>query len=373
MASEVTNARLIGAVAASLVVHAVLAATLPSELRASTAPPTRPTSEVEFQVLDPLPPPAPELRMETTRPNERMPTASLRPTFEPPPAVAPTTEPAVTSSATSVVPSTPPVPTPEQPEQPSDRPITVPGGLRIDPRAVALGAVGTGPRVAAPQAIDAPAVESAEARDARLGEQHSRFLAAAGNRRDYVTRRGPPDLRRRPDGSYVFTGSAFSARILPDGTVQFSDRNNVRFGEFGGPVNSVGATVRFDVTDALERRAGNDPYQAERRWFLEETESLRERLGTEHRSRTSAVEERGLRGRLERIWADATKPAAGRRASLFRLWDDLAEDETGMPMRRAVLTFIRTRLPAGSPDAYPAGELAALNERRQSGEAFAPY
>ncbi|MBC7172295.1 MAG: hypothetical protein H5U40_07720, partial [Polyangiaceae bacterium] len=229
------------------------------------------------------------------------------------------------------------------------------------------------PRAPAPQASDGPGPESAEAQSARLSEQHSRFLATVGNRRDYITRREPPDLRRRPDGSYVFTGSAFRARILPDGTVQFSDRNNVRFADFGGPSDSVGATVRFDITDAAERRAGNDPYRAERRWFFEETESLRERLGTEHRAGVSATEQRGLRGSLERVWADATKPAVSRRAALFRIWDDLAEDETGAPMRQMVLTFIRTRLPVGSGDAFSPDELARLNGRRQSGETFAPY
>ncbi len=372
MATETTNGRVLGAVLASLAAHAVLAAALPTEIAAHTRV-REEIAEIDFQVLEIAPPPetAPPPPAEVAPPPpEPVAVAAVAPIPDRPP-VAPT--PAASSSSAAST-SAPQETAPSERPAPDEAPITVPGGLRIDPRAVALGAMAAaGPRTPAPQAVDAPAVESAEARDARLTEQHSRFLATVGNSRDYVTRRGPPDLQRRPDGSYVYTGSAFSARIAPDGTVQFSDRANVRFGNFGGPDNSVGATIRFDITDAAERRHGNDPYQAERRWFLSETEELRERLGTEHRTATAVTEERGLRGSLERIWGDTTKPASRRRASLFRIWDDLAEDETGMPMRRAVLTFIRTRLPQGSPDAYPAEELAALNGRRQSDEAFAPY
>jgi hypothetical protein len=374
MASELTNARVFGSIAASLVVHAVIAATLPSEILARTAPVERPVSELEFLVIEPsepvvVPEPEPE---EATPPPEPVRTAAIRPPAEPPRVVEPPSEPVEAPSA-SVTGSTTTDERPEEPVETPETPITVPGGLRLDPRAVALGAMGSGPRRPVPQDLDGPAVESAEARDERMSEQHSRFLASVGNRRDYISRREPPDLRRRPDGSFTYTGSAFSARILPDGTVQFSDRNNVRFGDFGGPESSLGATVRFDIPDALERRAGNDPYQAERRWFLDETESLRERLGTEHRTTTAVSESRSLRGNLERVWGDAAKPAPRRRASLFRIWDDLAEDETGMPMRRVVLTFIRTRLPQGSPEAYPVDELAALNARRQSAAAFEPY
>jgi hypothetical protein len=41
--------------------------------------------------------------------------------------------------------------------------------------------------------------------------------------------------------------------------------------------------------------------------------------------------------------------------------------------RQLIESFIRQHLPAGSADAYPAVELAALNQRRTSTTRFAPY
>ena len=63
----------------------------------------------------------------------------------------------------------------------------------------------------------------------------------------------------------------------------------------------------------------------------------------------------------------------------FELWDECLE--TGEPdeveaagrARAAVLAFIRGHLPAGSPHAFGAAELARLNSRRQSRQPFVPY
>jgi hypothetical protein len=379
------NWGLYGGVVLSAIVHAVTASMMPTTLHARIQTAPSEVSEMQFEVLEEPPiraPEPPEPRLEPPPPAVApIPLTSIRPDFEPPRAEPPAEEP----QPTRPDPVEPTEPSegeatggavseaPEAPTEPTEPSITAPDGLRIDPRAVALGALGGGPRQIRPQAQDLPPAETAAEASRRLSEQHSQFLSAQANRRDYITRREPPDLRRRPDGSFVYTGSAFSARILPDGRVEFSDRANVRFGDFGGPSNSLGATVRFDISDAAERRHGNDPYQAERRWFLGETEELREQLTTTHRQEVSVSEGRNLRGSLERIWQDRARSAAQRRAALFRVWDGMAEDETGAPARRAVLTFVRMTLPAGSPDAYSSDELSRLNGRRVSEEAFEPY
>ena len=82
--------------------------------------------------------------------------------------------------------------------------------------------------------------------------------------------------------------------------------------------DSASATVRFDLMDGAERRHGNDPYQAERRWFLEETEELRGRLEAEHRQQQEASNSRGLRGRMERLWGSEERSPSARRAARCR-------------------------------------------------------
>jgi hypothetical protein len=73
------------------------------------------------------------------------------------------------------------------------------------------------------------------------------------------------------------------------------------------------------------------------------------------------------------VWADTLRPAAERRQRLFALWDDCATDAIGRRARSAVVRFVRTHLPAESPDAFTTAELAAFNARRTSSEPFAPY
>ena len=89
---------------------------------------------------------------------------------------------------------------------------------------------------------------------------------------------------------------------------------------------------------------------------------------------------RSLPRELEKMWRDDTRSLADRRRLLFERWDecvDAREDSeaarVGAQARATVLSFIRTRLPAGSPDAYTQAELVALNARRVSRVPFAPY
>jgi len=190
-------------------------------------------------------------------------------------------------------------------------------------------------------------------------------LARDANRRP-GGRRPPPELHRGTDGSYRWEGPLVSARIHPDGRVTFTDRPGVQMsdGQLGG---------RFDLNDALTRSQGQDPYGAEKRWFLRETEDLRDDLSEESHEERVADAERRLRGRLRALWGNPSLPAASRRRQLFRIWDGLAEDEVGGRARALIERFVRRALPPGSPHAFTAAELAELNGNRRSSTRFAPY
>ena len=79
-----------------------------------------------------------------------------------------------------------------------------------------------------------------------------------------------------------------------------------------------------------------------------------------------------MRNNLDRLWSREQQPIA-RRAALFELWDECGEDEAGLRARAIVIGWIRAKLPAGSADAYTDEELTALQTRRTSSTAFAPY
>jgi hypothetical protein len=137
----------------------------------------------------------------------------------------------------------------------------------------------------------------------------------------------------------------------------------------------------FDVGDAVERWAGNDPYASRKLSFLDRTRDERVAMGERERARQVAATEQTVRRHLERLWARGDLSLADKRAAVFALWDDCVEGETddpgaaeaGLRARRHVVGFARARFPAGSPHAYTADELARLNAGRQSRARFAPY
>ena len=190
-------------------------------------------------------------------------------------------------------------------------------------------------------------------------------LRAEAATKAHITRERP-ELRRRTDGSHVYSGPRFAAVVRPDGSVEFQDRAPVE-------TNGFSASGTFDATDAIMGAAGQDPLRAEREWFLRHTEELRHRLEAEHRRNELAAALPRLRGRVVRVWATTRRSPAARRARIFAIWDDIAEDEAGRDARRVVIEAVRELLPAGSEDAFSEEELRRLNESRQSRERFSPY
>ena len=166
------------------------------------------------------------------------------------------------------------------------------------------------------------------------------------------------------DGGYKAETRNFIARIKPDGAVDFENRFPIGF--------QKGGTFTFDITELAMRGAKQDPFAAEKRRFLEFSDKLRtdlrKRSISERREAALASFSRELRA----IW-NSGRPAAMRRKELFEKWADCPEskeDVLGKRGRDAVEDFIKTYLPAGSPEAYTDEELAEL---RRDGPTFNPY
>jgi len=234
----------------------------------------------------------------------------------------------------------------------------------------------------------------------------------------------PPtgELVENRDGTHTKYDSVFVATINEDGTVKFEDRPNLRvhfalptpkgikqrlaqwsedpFGTSSGqlkkmPEGSIedddgdgkmdeGGVIPiiaggFDVTDAVMRMVGQDPYDAKKRAFLERTFDERVEIGRKHRSDQLEDAERFILAHAEQLWDRADFTIAEKRELVFELWDDCAETgddelvDAGQRARAALLRFISVRMPAGSDDGFSASEIKALDRRRHSKAHFAPY
>lgn len=234
----------------------------------------------------------------------------------------------------------------------------------IDPAAVA-GAIDL-PGRPAQQDLAPPTLAE---REQAIEDQLAARLRQAANARAYLSQRPPPDLRSRADGSYVYSGPRFAAIIEADGTVRFNDRSNIGIDGMATD-NGPGLSGSFDIMDALQGAAGQDPMRAERRWFMRETRELRERLMGQAQQRETGEGLARLERDLRAIWRGGGA-AAGKRRQLFELWKDASEDEVGARARQAITAFIQRQLPAESADAFTDEELNTY--RRLSGGRFRPY
>jgi hypothetical protein len=175
------------------------------------------------------------------------------------------------------------------------------------------------------------------------------------------------EVRRRPDGTHVYEGHAFTAVIARDGSVTFSDRPGLQ-------TNGVSTQdMRFDLGDLLQRAQGADPYAHERNRFMEETEELRAGLeSTAQRERMTAGLRR-LRGQLTRIWQDESRSIEQRRRLIFDQWAEIDEGGGDGGAREIIENFVRENLPLGTGHEYSADELRRLNAGRATADRFDPY
>lgn len=136
---------------------------------------------------------------------------------------------------------------------------------------------------------------------------------------------------------------------------------------------------RTELTDYVMRKVGQDPYLSDKLRWMDATRDERAHISGVHRARQLEQADRIIRKHLERLWARTDLDLAAKRAALFELWDDGAEDgdqalvDAGARTRAHVIGFIRARLPAGTEGAFTAAELETFNRRRTSRARFAPY
>ncbi|MDH5493149.1 MAG: hypothetical protein OEY14_14435, partial [Myxococcales bacterium] len=190
---------------------------------------------------------------------------------------------------------------------------------------------------------------------------------ASANRYDGPGR-PPPALRSTGDGGYSYRGEGwFWARIRPDGSVQMPD-----FPAPSAETSEGSAGIRFaGLTDRWMQANGVDPYGAERRWFLEQTRGIRERLEDRHRARLVHRALRRLRGRLEALWNEPAAPGV-LRSRIAALWSECADDEAGRRARELIEAFVRERLVEGTPEAMTIEALRAGERRSEPARAREP-
>jgi hypothetical protein len=185
--------------------------------------------------------------------------------------------------------------------------------------------------------------------------------------------------QRLPEGRYRYDGRGFDAVILEDGSVDIRTKNGVKL-LVGIPYRSLeepqvptllpGTGLSIPSLERLLR--GNSADAVEHREFMERTRGLREHLYERATARVRARADRELARALSRLWG-GDEPLATRKAKLFALWDDCADDEIGDLRRTQIESFVRMQCPAGDACAFTVGELAMLNRERISRRAFAPY
>jgi hypothetical protein len=182
---------------------------------------------------------------------------------------------------------------------------------------------------------------------------------------------------RLPDGRYRYNGRGFDAVILEDGSVDIRDKNGVKL-MVGVPYRSLKQPeipqilLGTGVSVTTDQLGGNRADSVEHRDFMARTRGLREHLHEKAMARVRARADRELVRALARLWG-GDEPLSARKAKLFALWDDCADDEVGELRRAQIESFVREQCPPGNDCAFTTGELAMLNQGRISKRAFAPY
>jgi hypothetical protein len=181
-----------------------------------------------------------------------------------------------------------------------------------------------------------------------------------------------------PHGAEGDTSAARDIQLSAGASVQVPDPTEPRPKDRAKTVIVPVLAGRLEITDWLMRQSGIDPYAARKLKMLDATRDERAELRRRHRAEQLAMTPQTIQRSLDALWS-ATPDAAARKQALFELWDDCVETgdpalvEAGAAARRMIIGFIRARLPAGSRDAYTAGDIAALARATHSTAVFQPY
>lgn len=206
-----------------------------------------------------------------------------------------------------------------------------------------------------------------------------------------VEERLPEGLRRQKDGSYVYDAGVFVAKIAPDGSFWFEDRE----GQLGLPFrldpgdegedvpesrrrtpHIVVFEAKFDITDTVMRAVGQDPYSHRKLTFVQETMALRARLREETLRHDLTAAVLALPARLRLIWNDAGLSHRQKRQLFFEIWDGSLTGKgprgrAGAEVRAIVMDFLERHLRTAE-ERYPKVELVELSRTRSSSVAFLP-
>ena len=219
-----------------------------------------------------------------------------------------------------------------------------------------------------PGARERAAYEAAQARlhDAGWVENATADELAAARLDRMAARQATTEveLEEQKDGTYTSDKTTFHAKVNRDGTVDITDKKNWRW-------TSI-VSARFDVTDGLMRKYGQDPYASEKRRFLDRTREQRVEIGKRYRKEQLARSAQLMANNLARLWTTIADPAK-RKDELLALWDECAETGDadliagGAEARRLLINWIHAKRIVFSP-----AELAAFNARKHSTATFAP-
>ncbi len=220
----------------------------------------------------------------------------------------------------------PTAPEPAAPEPTAPEPAEATPRPDLDPASVARAFVLF--EQSAPS--DASAGEG-EGRPATEPEKPN-YLGGLGEKQ-HLSRREAPKLQRHRDGTYRYRGRAFKAIVEKDGSVVFDDGYR------------QGSTVRFDLTDAMMRRRGEDPYRVEKKWFLEGTAAFREELLERWRAKQTLLSLQKLRRHLLHISEDTMLSDHQKSARVIAMYRDTTDDEAGAAARNEIAEFVADRMP----------------------------
>ncbi len=201
----------------------------------------------------------------------------------------------------------------------------------------------------------------------KVKRKRSRVLAWFGGLANALQR--PPGQRDRPELEHDMPPRDDASRRA------MALVETVNWGPYGpGPVLlSVGGS--FDVSG---------PNAAKQREFMRRTKSMREAMALRFREKELAAATVRVTADVVAIWREESVPLSIRKQRIFALWDEAEAprgdgpmqdtmEATQLEVRDRIERAVRRLAPAGSEDAFTEAELAELNARRSSRDAFEPY
>jgi hypothetical protein len=294
---------------ASVVVHFVVLSTLSAVPRA--APISRLNAiDVTFRVIEPPPRavPADPATAEPPAPNNPVPVAPRE------------------ASRRSRATASPDRPIGAEPSASASEPSQAAPRPKLDPANAARAFVLF-------QRASASEASKVEGEGPRKTEAEAPNYFEGGGDKQYLSRREPPRLQRHQDGTYRYRGQAFKAIVEKDGSVVFDDGYRQC------------TTLRFDITDLIMRRRGEDPYHVEKNWFLEGTAEFRQELFERWRAKQTLLALRKLRRRLLHISEDGTLSDQQKSARVIAMFQDTPDDDAGAAARGVIAEFVADRMP----------------------------